>query len=129
MKAFILTVLVMIGTVSLFARQSGTKFTSQNNNDFALTISDKNVQLVDVRTTAEYASGHIPGAANMDVQSRGFESNISQLDKTRPVALYCRSGARSKIAAKKFADKGFKVYELDKGISGWKGEITKKQIR
>lgn len=129
MKAFILTVLVIIGTVSLFARQSGTKFTSQNNNDFALTISNKNVQLVDVRTAAEYALGHIPGAANMDVQSREFESNISQLDKTRPVALYCRSGARSKIAAKKLADKGFKVYELDKGISGWKGEITKKQIR
>lgn len=129
MKAFIWTLLAIMGTVSLWAQPSGTKFTSQNNNDFALTIADKKVQLVDVRTAAEYASGHIPGAVNMDVQSRGFENNISQLDKTRPVALYCRSGARSKMAARKLAEKGFKVYELNNGISGWNGETTKKQIR
>lgn len=129
MKAFIWTVLAIMGTASLFARQPEAKFTSQNNSDFALTISDKNIQLVDVRTAAEYASGHIPGAANMDVQSRGFETGISQLDKTRPVALYCRSGARSKMAAKKLAEKGFKVYELDNGIIGWNGETTKKKIR
>lgn len=129
MKAFIWTLLAIMGTVSLWAQPSGTKFTSQNNNDFTLTIADKKVQLVDVRTAAEYASGHIPGAVNMDVQSRGFENNISQLDKTRPVALYCRSGARSKMAARKLAEKGFKVYELNNGISGWNGETTKKQIR
>ena len=125
MKTFVLTTLAIMTTLFAVAQQSTAKFTSQNNSDFAKTISNREVQLVDVRTAGEYTSRHIPGAVNIDVQSASFDTNASKLDKSRPVALYCRSGARSKVAAKKLADKGFTVYELDRGISGWTGETTK----
>lgn len=125
MKKLVLTTIAIMTTLFVVAQQPETKFTSQNNADFAKTISNKEVQLVDVRTSEEYAAAHIPGAVNIDVQSESFDNNISKLDKSRPVALYCRSGARSKVAAQKIIDKGFKVYELDRGISGWSGKTTK----
>lgn len=101
-------------------------FISQSNQDFAATISDSNVQLVDVRTAEEFADGHIPGAVNIDVKRDDFDELTSAgLDLGRPVALYCRSGARSKTAAKRLAGKGFKVYELDRGFMNWDGPKDK----
>lgn len=103
--------------------QSG--FTSQSNADFAKTIADKNVQLVDVRTPSEFKQGYIPTAVNIDVNGSDFKDKIEKLDKSKPVAVYCRSGARSKTAARILAAKGFTVYELDRGISNWNGKTEK----
>lgn len=101
-------------------------FVSQGNEEFAATISDSNVQLVDVRTAEEFADGHIPGAVNIDVKRDDFdELAAAGLDSGRPVAVYCRSGARSKVAAKRLAGKGFKVYELDRGFMNWDGPKEK----
>lgn len=101
-------------------------FISQSNQEFAATISDSNAQLVDVRTAEEFADGHIPGAVNIDVKRADFDELASAgLDLGRPVALYCRSGARSKTAAKRLAGKGFKVYELDRGFMNWDGPKEK----
>ena len=44
----------------------------------------------------------------------------STLQKDRPVALYCRSGKRSKKAATILSEKGYVVYDLDKGFEEWK---------
>lgn len=100
-------------------------YTSLDNKDFAKIVKQKKMQVVDVRTTAEFATGHLPKAVNMDVNSKDFDQQIEKLNKKKPVAVYCRSGRRSKVAAGKLADKGFKVYELDKGIIQWDGEIEK----
>lgn len=107
--------------------QSGTAsgFISQNNVDFANTISNASVQLIDVRTPGEFTSEHIPGAKNIDVNNPQFDKQTEALDKERPVAVYCRSGSRSKAAARKLTAKGFKVYELDKGIMNWNGKTEK----
>ena len=43
----------------------------------------------------------------------------STLQKDKSVALYCRSGKRSKKAAAILSEKGYKVYELDKGFNAW----------
>ena len=99
---------------------------SQGNEEIAATISDRNVQLVDVRTAEEFADGHIPGAINIDVKMDDFdELAAAWLDLGRPVAVYCRSGARSKTAAKRLAGKGFKVYELNHGFMNWDGPKEK----
>ena len=75
---------------------------------------------MDVRTLAEYSEGHIPGSLNINVLDKQFEAVAdSLLQKGRPVALYCRSGKRSKKAARLLSDKGYKVYELDKGFQAW----------
>ena len=52
----------------------------------------------------------------------------STLQKEKPVALYCRSGKRSKKAATILSAKGYVVYDLDEGFEGWKkaGKETEK---
>ena len=86
-------------------------------------IKSENVQLVDVRTLAEHMEEHIPGSLNINVQDENFASCIDDLlDKKKEVAVYCRSGRRSRTAAEILVKKGFKVYNLDKGILNWMEE-------
>lgn len=88
--------------------------------EFATLITDSDVQRLDVRTVAEYSAGHIPGSINANVLDEEFEKVVEEvLQKDKPVALYCRSGKRSKQAAKILSEKGYKVYELDKGFNAW----------
>ncbi|MEV0368334.1 MBL fold metallo-hydrolase [Streptomyces sp. NPDC050636] len=62
-------------------------------------------QLVDVRNPAEYAAGALPGARNIPLAT--LPDHIAQLDRDRPVVLYCRSGNRSVIAAALLEARGF----------------------
>ena len=85
------------------------------------------VQLIDVRTSAEFADGHLKNAKNIDFYSPNFDMQIEALDKSIPVILYCKSGRRSAKSASKLNAKGFSsVYDLDGGIKLWKFE--KRQI-
>jgi rhodanese-related sulfurtransferase len=97
-------------------------YQSMNNDDIAKILSKKKVQVVDVRTSQEYNSGHLPHAINIDVNQPDFETRIMVLNKKRPVVVYCRSGRRSKKAAQVMAAKGYQVYEMDKGYVNWPGE-------
>lgn len=63
--------------------------------------------VIDVRTPAEYAAGHIVGAQNIDVEAGDFAARISTLDKKAQYLVYCRSGRRSAIAADEMAKAGF----------------------
>ena len=77
--------------------------------------------LVDVRTPAEYAEGHLKGAANTDFTAGDFEEKIGRLDKSKPVFIYCLSGGRSSSAAEKMKAMGFTaVYNMDGGIMKWR---------
>ena len=123
MKKFLTLITLLFAFVLSGCSQQD--FVSQGNEDFAKTISKKSTQLVDVRTPQEYEAGHIPGALNIDVRSADFDTQAAKLNKKKPVAVYCRSGVRSRIAASKMAGMGFTVYNLDKGINGWNGETVK----
>ena len=63
--------------------------------------------VIDVRTPAEYAAGHIVGAQNIDVEAADFGSKIALLDKDAPYLVYCHSGRRSGNAATQMASAGF----------------------
>lgn len=124
-KILLLTLFVLVGAYVYSQRRSSVRFESMNNGKFAAAIADATVQLVDVRTPAEFAAGHIPEAVNIDVRGEKFDSEVKTvLDPSRPVAVYCRSGARSKTAAHALAEKGFRVYELNKGFMNWNGART-----
>ncbi|MDE6770081.1 MAG: rhodanese-like domain-containing protein, partial [Muribaculaceae bacterium] len=79
-----------------------------------------NVQLLDVRSAEEYAEGHLRDALNIDVQEPDFQAEAtSQLEKDKPVYVYCRSGRRSLLAGSMLAKDGYTVVDLDGGILGW----------
>jgi phage shock protein E len=63
--------------------------------------------VVDVRTPAEYAAGHVEGSVNVDISSATFEQQLDGLDKDEEYVVYCQSGNRSATAADKMADLGF----------------------
>ncbi len=94
--------------------------TTMNVSDFAKKISDTSIVLLDVRTPAEFAAGHIAGATNIDFESGTFESDIQKLDKSKSYAVYCRSGNRSGQATALMAKDGFKtIFNLDGGLINW----------
>ena len=69
--------------------------------------------VIDVRTPAEFAEGHIEGALNLDVEGGQFTAGIAALDPTKEYLVYCRSGRRIAIAAQAMIDAGFvTVYDL-----------------
>lgn len=74
--------------------------------------------LVDVRTPEEYETEHAQGAINFD--SRLIESGqVPDLDKDKPVYLYCVSGGRAGRSKLVMENKGFKeVYNLG-GLLDW----------
>lgn len=77
-------------------------------------------QLVDVRTPGEYNEGHLKGSTNIDWNGSDFAGQASNLDKNRPVMVYCLSGGRSSAAADWFMQNGFKtVYQMKNGIRAW----------
>ena len=103
------------------AGKQKAEYKNLTSAQFEELIKDSEVQLLDVRTLAEHMEGHIPGSLNINVKDEQFSSCVDDLlDKNhRKVAVYCRSGRRSRTAAEILTKKGFKVYNLDKGILNW----------
>jgi len=79
--------------------------------------------LLDVRTTDEYRSGHIPGSIQIDVlKTEDFKKQVAALDKHKTYLLYCRSGKRSNTAKVLMKESGFtKLVDLEGGFSKWEG--------
>lgn len=116
-----------VALVMMTACSNGKGYTSVSVDEFAKVIADNQVQLIDTRTEAEFNEGHIPGAINIDVNESDFEAKVGQkIDKTRPIALYCRGGRRSKIAAERIVALGYDdITELNTGFLSWTGEVEK----
>jgi thioredoxin 1 len=92
-------------------------------SDFEVALAQKNAQIIDVRTPQEYTEKHIDGAKNININDEHFESQMSNLDKSKPVYIYCLAGSRSRKAAEWAATNGFKeIYNLEGGINAWLGE-------
>ena len=117
-KIFMIISAVLCNLLGCTAQQQ--KFESLDAEAFEKAISDTSVVRLDVRSIDEYASGHIAKAINIDVMKDDFTTKAtSLLPKDKTIALYCRSGRRSKKAAGILVENGYKVIELNSGISGW----------
>jgi phage shock protein E len=76
-------------------------------------IDNQEVVLVDVRTPAEFAAGHLQKTQHADFLSGEFEKEMPTWDKGKTYYLYCASGNRSGKAARLMEEAGFKnVYNI-----------------
>ncbi len=88
--------------------------------------SDKAHIILDVRTPAEFAEGHIVGAINVPNEAIAVGVSPAELpDKDALILVYCRSGRRSKQAAEKLAKTGYTNISEFGGILEWTGETEK----
>ena len=84
---------------------------------------DSDAVLLDVRTPMEHQMVRIPNSILIDIYNPHFTQEIEKLDKNKSYYVYCRSGNRSYHAGNFMIEAGFeKVYNLEPGIIGWKGE-------
>lgn len=86
-------------------------------------MNDKDVQVIDVRESYEFASGHIKVAKLMPLGS--LPQNVGKLDKSKKVIVVCASGARSASAANFLSKQGFEVLNMSGGMMSWPYEVTK----
>jgi rhodanese-related sulfurtransferase len=104
---------VSTGSVQESLTISATKFNEA--------IVKPGVQILDVRTAGEYQSGHIKNAlqANWN-DAKEFQDRTQYLDKSKTVYIYCQAGGRSAAAQNDLIQKGYKVVNLEGGMSNWK---------
>ena len=113
---------ILIMLCSLFGCSSAQTqgFKSLTVEEYAKAIEDAGIVRLDVRTAEEYADGHIANTINIDVLKDDFEKKTkASLPKDKVIAVNCRSGKRSKNAARILVKNGFKVIELDAGYNDW----------
>lgn len=93
---------IFVGAVALIALVGcgGSSTTSD------VIIKEDSV-IIDVRTPAEFADGHVEGAINMDLEGGVFEEEFASLDPSQSYIVYCRTGRRSGVAHSILKDNGF----------------------
>jgi rhodanese-related sulfurtransferase len=87
------------------------------SRDDAEKLIDEGAQVIDVRTDHEWEAGRIAGATHLPLAE--LAQRAGEIDKERPVLLYCRGGNRSTMAVAALADAGYDAAKLGEGIVGW----------
>lgn len=118
-KLKILFILSIVITATLFA-QTGVNTQHLTAQEFKKALETNKYLLIDVRTPDEFAQGHITGAININVNDEDFVKKIKdKTQKQKMLAIYCRSGRRSKVAINAIEPLKLQIVELNDGIMGW----------
>jgi rhodanese-related sulfurtransferase len=83
-------------------------------------LIEDGAQLIDVRSEHEWEAGRIAGAAHLPLAE--LAERAGEIDRERPVVLYCRGGTRSTMATAALAEAGYEAMKLSEGIVGWADE-------
>ena len=125
---------ILIFALSLFLAGCMVTKTSKTSSSYKTISSteaqqmiedNKDALILDVRTAAEYESGHIPNAVNLSNEDIQAGKVDSLKDKSQLIMVYCRSGNRSRQAAQKLAELGYTNVVDFGGIQSWQGDIEK----
>jgi phage shock protein E len=101
---------IVLATVAVFALGGTVAGCSSDTSSSPASPSvsvTADTTLIDVRTPGEFASGHLDGAQNIDIQSATFDQQLAGLDKNASYVVYCRSGNRSADAVAQMKAAGF----------------------
>jgi rhodanese-related sulfurtransferase len=113
----VLALLAVLATLLVGCTSDPSAVTTVDAQEFVQVAAEPQTTVIDVRTPQEYASGHLVGAVNVDVEDPGFAATIKTLDPEQAYAVYCRSGRRSALAADTMAAAGFtQVTNLSGGL-------------
>lgn len=98
--------------------QKVAQYERQSAAELRPVIARNGVLLLDVRTPAEYATGHIPGSRNIPLGH--LAAQIGALPVNQPVIVYCQGASRSPLAASILQMHGWEtVTEMNDGFDGW----------
>jgi|CXWL01.1.fsa_nt_gi rhodanese-related sulfurtransferase len=102
--------------------QAQNKSSSLPVSEFERAVNSGDVQILDVRTAAEYNSGHLKKSLQADwYNQQQFKERTNSMDKSKPVYVYCLTGIRSAAAVKQLKQNGFSnVQDLKDGLTAWK---------
>ncbi len=125
-----LLILVLLSCLTLSFTSCNESKAQQVQTVEIITVADMeealkadDVQVIDVRTKREFASGHIAAAKNIVYQGDNWDSQVASLDKDKPVYVYCAKGGRSAKCAMILQEAGFtKIFDLDGGVTKWVNE-------
>ena len=85
-------------------------------------LQAEELQLIDVRETDEFASGHVAGARNLPLSS--LAEHYGQLDKKIPYHIICQKGGRSARACEFLEAKGYQVINVEGGVEAFPAKLT-----
>jgi rhodanese-related sulfurtransferase len=87
------------------------------NREQAREMVQDGAQLIDVRADHEWDAGRIAGAKHVPLAE--LAERAGEIDRDRPVVVYCRGGNRSTMATAALAEAGYDASKLVGGIVGW----------
>lgn len=91
--------------------------TREISREQARQMVEEGAQLLDVRAGHEWEAGRIEGATHLPLPE--LVERTAEIDRDRPVVLYCRGGNRSTMAAEALTAAGFDAVKMSEGIVGW----------
>lgn len=81
-------------------------------------------QVLDVRSAGEFSGGALPKAMNISLGDGAFDAKVAELDRERPVLVYCAGGFRSRKAVARLKELGFKnIRHIHRGYMSWRPDI------
>ncbi len=117
MKRVLVAVVASLLLLSGCSSSDGEVVSTVAPDEFVTAMVEPGTVVIDVRTPAEYAAGHVGGSVNIDVQDPDFATQVAALPKDTTYAVYCRSGNRSSVATSTMAAQGFtSLLNLDGGL-------------
>lgn len=113
-----MTTYVIIAAVVLFLVFTIARVRPDISGEEARRMVAGGARLLDVRTSAEFASGSLPNARNIPVAELG--NRTRELGgKEKPVVVFCQSGARSATAKRMLTSAGFTTVRNLGPLSRW----------
>ena len=114
LSKIVLVVLAIIVVAVLYLRVSAVRISGSE----ARQLVAEGAVLLDVRSSEEFAGGHIEGSISIPIQE--LNDRVDELgDRNAPIVIYCQSGARSMMAKRLLEGKGFtQVHDLG-GLRKW----------
>lgn len=121
---YLVSLLFLTTTIMSCAQNNTNKSSIEltiSTTAFSAAVKQPGAQILDVRTAGEYQSGHIANALQANwLDPKEFKNRTQYLDKSKIIYIYCQSGGRSASAQAVLMEAGFKVVNLEGGMSNWR---------